>query len=84
MIAIGFGIIDAFNPVTTEGSANKIGIGIIRHNEDGTSEVLANPRRTYITPAGQGFLPRDTAKHHRQMIIPLVKEGRYFLTFHNF
>ncbi|KAF1372578.1 hypothetical protein PFLUV_G00267260 [Perca fluviatilis] len=31
-----------------EGSANKIGIGIIR---DG--EVLSNPRRTYITP-GQG------------------------------
>lgn len=32
-----------------EGSANKIGIGIIR---DG--EVLSNPRRTYITPPGQG------------------------------
>lgn len=34
-----------------EGSANKIGIGIIR---DG--EVLSNPRRTYITPPGQGKL----------------------------
>lgn len=34
-----------------EGSANKIGIGIIR---DG--EVLSNPRRTYITPPGQGEL----------------------------
>lgn len=32
-----------------EGSANKIGIGIMR---DG--EVLSNPRRTYITPPGQG------------------------------
>lgn len=32
-----------------EGSANKIGIGIIR---DG--EVLSNPRRTYITPPGHG------------------------------
>lgn len=32
-----------------EGSANKIGIGILR---DG--EVLSNPRRTYITPPGQG------------------------------
>ena len=32
-----------------EGSANKIGIGIIR---DG--EVLSNPRRTYITPPGEG------------------------------
>lgn len=36
-----------------EGSANKIGVGIIR---DG--EVLSNPRRTYITPPGQGELIR--------------------------
>ncbi|XP_063588882.1 tRNA N6-adenosine threonylcarbamoyltransferase-like [Penaeus indicus] len=43
-----------------EGSANKCGIGIIR---DG--EVLSNPRRTYITPPGQGFIPHDTAKHHQ-------------------
>ncbi|XP_053558215.1 tRNA N6-adenosine threonylcarbamoyltransferase isoform X2 [Bombina bombina] len=32
-----------------EGSANKIGVGIIK---DGI--VLSNPRRTYITPPGQG------------------------------
>lgn len=38
VVAIGF-----------EGSANKIGVGIVR---DG--EVLSNPRRTYITPPGQG------------------------------
>lgn len=38
VIAIGF-----------EGSANKIGIGIIK---DG--EILANIRRTYITPPGEG------------------------------
>lgn len=38
VIAIGF-----------EGSANKLGVGIIR---DG--EVLANPRRTFITPPGEG------------------------------
>jgi N6-L-threonylcarbamoyladenine synthase len=37
-IAIGF-----------EGSANKIGIGII---QDG--QVLSNVRKTYITPPGQG------------------------------
>lgn len=37
-IAIGF-----------EGSANKIGIGII---QDG--KVLSNVRKTYITPPGQG------------------------------
>lgn len=32
-----------------EGSANKIGVGVVR---DGT--VLANPRRTYVTPPGTG------------------------------
>lgn len=32
-----------------EGSANKIGIGVI---EDG--KVLSNVRRTYVTPPGQG------------------------------
>lgn len=38
-----------------EGSANKIGVGVVR---DGT--VLANPRRTYVTAPGTGewLLPR--------------------------
>ena len=39
MIAIGF-----------EGSANKIGIGIIKDEE-----VLSNVRHTYITPPGEGW-----------------------------
>ncbi|RZC51114.1 hypothetical protein C5167_019543 [Papaver somniferum] len=39
MIALGF-----------EGSANKIGVGIV--TLDGT--ILSNPRHTYITPPGQG------------------------------
>lgn len=34
-----------------EGSANKIGVGVIK---DGI--VLSNPRRTYITPPGQGLI----------------------------
>ncbi|EDX10707.1 probable tRNA N6-adenosine threonylcarbamoyltransferase [Drosophila simulans] len=53
-----------------EGSANKIGIGIIR---DG--KVLANVRKTYITPPGEGFLPKETAKHHREAILGLVKSS---------
>jgi len=53
-----------------EGSANKIGIGIVR---DG--EVLSNPRRTYITPPGQGFMPSDTAKHHRQHVLTVLREA---------
>ncbi|ELT95999.1 hypothetical protein CAPTEDRAFT_174110 [Capitella teleta] len=59
VIAIGF-----------EGSANKIGVGIIR---DG--EVLSNPRKTFITPPGQGFLPRDTALHHRQNVLQILKDA---------
>ncbi|CAA2977671.1 Probable tRNA N6-adenosine threonylcarbamoyltransferase [Olea europaea subsp. europaea] len=43
LIALGF-----------EGSANKIGVGAVKL--DGT--ILSNPRHTYITPPGQGFLPR--------------------------
>lgn len=38
VVAIGF-----------EGSANKLGVGIVR---DG--EILSNCRRTYITPPGEG------------------------------
>jgi N6-L-threonylcarbamoyladenine synthase len=43
-----------------EGSANKIGVGIV--NEIGV--ILANPRETYITPPGTGFIPKETAEHH--------------------
>lgn len=59
VIAIGF-----------EGSANKIGVGIVR---DG--EILANVRRTYITPPGEGFLPKETAQHHRSVILGILKEA---------
>jgi N6-L-threonylcarbamoyladenine synthase len=59
MIALGF-----------EGSANKIGVGIIRNGE-----VLANVRRTYITPPGFGFLPKETAEHHRNVILEILKES---------
>ncbi|KAL4237604.1 hypothetical protein ACF0H5_002318 [Mactra antiquata] len=53
-----------------EGSANKLGIGIIK---DG--EVLSNPRDTYITPPGQGFLPRDTAKHHQAVALEVLHKA---------
>ncbi|KAE8723858.1 putative tRNA N6-adenosine threonylcarbamoyltransferase [Hibiscus syriacus] len=60
MMALGF-----------EGSANKIGVGLV--TLDGT--ILSNPRHTYITPPGQGFLPRETAQHHLQHVLPLVKSA---------
>jgi len=54
-----------------EGSANKLGIGVVR--DDGV--ILSNPRHTYITPPGEGFLPKDTAHHHREHIMVLVKQA---------
>ena len=58
-----------------EGSANKLGAGIIRHEIDGSSTVLSNVRHTYITPAGEGFLPRDTAVHHRQWALKVIEDA---------
>jgi len=52
-----------------EGSANKIGVGIVR--DDGV--ILSNPRHTFVTPPGTGFLPKDTALHHMAHVIELVK-----------
>lgn len=60
MIAIGF-----------EGSANKLGVGIVR--EDG--EILANVRDTFVAPQGEGFLPKETAQHHRDLIVKLTKQA---------
>eukprot|EP00924_Labyrinthula_sp_SR-Ha-C_P007391 snap_masked-scaffold_24-processed-gene-1.22-mRNA-1 protein AED:0.14 eAED:0.14 QI:0/-1/0/1/-1/1/1/0/382 len=54
-----------------EGSANKLGVGII--NENG--EILSNPRKTFITKPGTGFLPRETAWHHQNHVVPLVKKA---------
>ncbi|CDW55242.1 tRNA threonylcarbamoyladenosine [Trichuris trichiura] len=53
-----------------EGSANKVGVGIVR---DGV--VLSNPRRTHVAPPGEGFRPRETAVHHRTVILQLVEEA---------
>lgn len=54
-----------------EGSANKIAIGVV----DEKGNILSNVRKTYITPAGMGFLPRDTAEHHTREILRLVQEA---------
>lgn len=59
-----------------EGSANKVAIGIMLHPEDGSEpKVLANVRHTYNAPPGQGFLPKDTARHHRAWVVQLVKDA---------
>ncbi|KAL0579117.1 putative tRNA threonylcarbamoyladenosine biosynthesis protein kae1 [Marasmius crinis-equi] len=58
-----------------EGSANKLGAGIITHAEDGSSSVLSNVRHTYITPPGEGFQPRDTALHHREWAMKVINDS---------
>ncbi|OMJ17203.1 putative tRNA N6-adenosine threonylcarbamoyltransferase [Smittium culicis] len=109
-----------------EGSANKLGIGIVQHefaspislpsvdyskdvtqafpenvtieeleaeetieqddendtesvfvNEPVDVKVLSNVRVTYNPPAGEGFLPKDTAAHHRSHILPLLKKALF-------
>ncbi|THU91726.1 putative O-sialoglyco protein endopeptidase, partial [Dendrothele bispora CBS 962.96] len=57
-----------------EGSANKLGAGIIKHLEDGSTSVLSNVRHTYITPPGEGFQPRDTALHHREWALKVISD----------
>lgn len=65
MIAIGL-----------EGSANKIGIGVISHSSPlKPPVVLSNLRHTYISPPGAGFLPKDTAIHHRAWVVRLIKQA---------
>lgn len=66
-----------------EGSANKLGVGIIKQSynpdfpekEFTDTEILSNIRNTYISPPGEGFMPRDTARHHRNWIVRLIRES---------
>lgn len=63
-----------------EGSANKLGVGIVKHykgqlSAENRAEVLANVRDTFNAPPGEGFLPRDVAKHHRNWFVRLVKKA---------
>lgn len=58
-----------------EGSANKLGAGLILHHPSGSTTVLSNVRHTYITPPGEGFLPTDTARHHRDWAVSVVRDA---------
>lgn len=53
-----------------EGSANKIGIGLF----DG-KEILFNERETYTGPTGEGFMPKEVAKHHREKVCELISRA---------
>ncbi|KAL8453840.1 hypothetical protein Emag_001648 [Eimeria magna] len=54
-----------------ESSANKVGVGIV----DDSGAILANPRATFITPPGTGFLPRETAAHHHENVTRLIRKA---------
>lgn len=41
--------------------------------EDGS--ILANPRKTFITPPGTGFLPKETADHHKLVVLEVLLEA---------
>ncbi|CAI4210346.1 unnamed protein product [Parascedosporium putredinis] len=61
-----------------EGSANKLGIGIIHHAgpvANPTVTILSNVRHTFVSPPGTGFLPKDTAKHHRAHFVPVALDA---------
>ena len=63
-----------------EGSANKLGVGLIRHPDKGSSgsgpaQILANVRHTFHSPPGEGFLPKDTARHHRDWVVAVTAQA---------
>lgn len=59
-----------------EGSANKLGVGLILHPKSGgPAQILSNIRHTFVSPPGEGFLPKDTALHHRSWVIQLVQQA---------
>ncbi|TDZ51620.1 tRNA N6-adenosine threonylcarbamoyltransferase [Colletotrichum trifolii] len=57
-----------------EGSANKLGIGVMLHT-GAESTILSNIRHTFVSPPGTGFLPKDTAKHHRSFFVQLARRA---------
>ncbi|KAK4700610.1 hypothetical protein P7C70_g5640, partial [Phenoliferia sp. Uapishka_3] len=70
-----------------EGSANKLGAGLILHTPPSSSSsstepedpatvtILSNIRHTYATPPGEGFLPSDTARHHKRWIGEVIEKA---------
>ncbi|KAK8065312.1 glycoprotein endopeptidase KAE1 [Apiospora hydei] len=59
-----------------EGSANKLGIGVISHDPaTNKTKILSNIRHTFVSPPGTGFLPKDTAAHHRAHFVSVAREA---------
>lgn len=63
-----------------ESTAHTIGVGICEADLEavgkrGTIRVLANARRLYKPPAGQGIIPRVAADHHAELLMPTLHEA---------
>jgi N6-L-threonylcarbamoyladenine synthase len=59
-----------------EGSANKLGIGIISHPIDsGPVTVLSNIRHIFVSPPSTGFLLKDIAAHHQTFFTSVAKQA---------
>ena len=49
------------------------GLTLLPSGDGGSFAILANPRKTYLTRPGEGFLPRETAWHHQAHVAALVR-----------
>ena len=49
--------------------------GSVDIDEAANYHILSNPRKTYIAPTGQGFLPKQTATHHQNHIVALIRSA---------
>ncbi|EIJ88597.1 N6-L-threonylcarbamoyladenine synthase [Nematocida parisii] len=56
--------------VGLEGSANKLGVGIVNGQC-----ILANERNTYVPPQGEGFKITEAAMHHQANIMEVFKRA---------
>ncbi|KAL7535336.1 hypothetical protein ACHAWF_005138 [Thalassiosira exigua] len=57
-----------------EGSANKCGVGVLAYDpRSETYRTLSNPRKTYVSPRGCGFLPKETSWHHQAHVVAVVR-----------
>ena len=66
---IGVGLLRYTPPPQSDGDDD----GGSRDAAEGRYDILSNPRKTYLTPAGTGFLPRETAWHHQQVFYKKLK-----------
>jgi N6-L-threonylcarbamoyladenine synthase len=70
---VGVGVLK-YSPPRRSQSQNGNGTAVnVVDEEPATYHILSNPRKTYIAPTGQGFLPKQTARHHQNHIVALIR-----------